>query len=298
MTFDNSFALDQMMEEAKTQMTTSVERLYSIEKTLSGRLGGRTRLSLMAAAVVSVAWAAAFAFAYFRLGSFLPEKTALPLLGVSLLLMALVVVGDFVHMKYYGTILDAQERLTCLRGRVEMGQNALSENLRAFREKQSVQWEMPLQAGASINQEASQIEAQLNGMETLSSGFIAKSKTVLYYVVCVAWAAAGSCSLIEFASSMGIMEVVADLGPEIFRGIMIAAIVISCIVEAVIAKLVWGKTDCEVTNVTLLAVLAGPVIFVALLAAVALIIVVVQIVLYLAALAIGLACVCGSIGGG
>ena len=78
------------------------------------------------------------------------------------------------------------------------------------------------------------------------------------------------------------------------------ALVIATIIQIVFAKLVWGKTDCNVSNVTLFIIPLGSVIFIAVVALGTLITVAViyvfAIVLVIAALAaaVGIACACSS----
>ena len=161
-----------------------------------------------------------------------------------------------------------------------MGQSSLSNNLQVFRERRRAQWELPLEAGSPIEQEANLISSQLSGMEALSRGFISKAKVFLYYVTCVAWAAVGAYALFDFAASLDLF----DFSDEVVHIIMVVALVVTCIAEAVIAKMIWSRTNEDVGNLTLLAVPIGPVVFVALVA--------------LVALAIGIACVIGSFCGG
>lgn len=293
MNFDNSFSLEKMMKTAQKQMSTTGQRLSAIEDMVNQRLGGRSRASLLGAVVVSVAWAAAFLFAYHYYGHYIPEPFGLPLLCVTLALMAFLVVGYFVQLRYYGAILSARDRLGRLRGRLTMGQSSLSNNLKVFQGRRSAQWELPLEPGPSIDQEANLIETQLSSMEALSNGFIAKTKTFLYYVVCTAWAAVGSYALFDRVGSF-----LFEATGSATQVVMMVALVIVCIIEAVIAKALWGATNNDVVNVTLLAVLAGPVVFAILCALVVLVIAVVQAVLYIAAIIVGIACVLGSLSGG
>lgn len=294
MNFDTCFTLDQMMEDAQKRMTRTVERLHAIDQTLNSRLGGRSRLSLVAALVISAAWAAAFLYAYNYFKEYIPEPYGLILLIVSLVLVAFVIIGDFVHLKYYGAILNAQTQLTQLRSRAEIGRGALAESTRVFMARRNAQWEMPLEAGLSISQEAGQIEAQLANMESLSSGFIAMTKNILYYTACIAWTVVGSYALFDFVAN----EEPFNISESTLYAIMIVLMVIACIIEVLIAKMVWGKTDCDVGNITLLAVIAGPIVFVALAALAVLVVMIVTAVLYIAAILIGGACLLGIICGG
>lgn len=79
-------------------------------------------------------------------------------------------------------------------------------------------------------------------------------------------------------------------------------LVITVIGEIILAKMVWGKTDCSVTNATLFIAAAGPLMFLALIAAATLIVMLVMlaiaIVVAIAGVVIAGACVCGAISGG
>lgn len=289
MNFDNSFSLEQMMKAAQAEMSAIGQRLNAIDVMVNDHLGGHSRMSLLGAVIASAAWAAAFLFAYYRYGDRIPAPFGLLLLIVSLALVVFVMIGDFVQLKYYGVIFRAQNRLARLRGRLTMGQNALSNNLKVFQGRRSAQWEFPLEPGPSIDQEIGRIESQLSSLKVLSSGSIVRIRLFLYYAVCAAWAAAGSYALFDIVGSA--------LG-GLAHGIMMVALVVACILEIVIAELIWDTTDNDVDNRTLLAIFAGPVTFAILCACVALVIVVVRIVFYIVAIAIGIACVFGSLSGG
>lgn len=298
MNLNNSFILDEMMKTAQTQMIETRKRVGAVDNMANQSLGGRSRASLLGAVVVSLIWAVAFLFAYHYFGHYIPEVRELPLglilLGLSLVLVAFVVISYFVQLRYYGTILSARDRLARLDSRLAMGQSSLSNNLQVFRERRRAQWELPLEAGSPIEQEANLISSQLSGMEALSRGFISKAKVFLYYMTCVAWAAAGAYALFDFAASLDLF----DFSDEVVYIIMVVALVITCIVEVFVAKAIWSRTNEDVGNITLLAIPLGPVVFVALVALAALAIVLLQVVLYLAALVIGIACVIGSFCGG
>lgn len=298
MNLNNSFRLDEMMKTAQTQMVRTRERVGSIEKMANDHLGGRSRATLLGAVAVSLIWAGAFLFAYFYLGHYIPQLYGIPLglvlLGVSMALVIFLVISDFVQLKYYGTILSARERLGRLDSRLSMGQSSLANNLQVFRERRRAQWELPLDAAPPIEPEANLISSQLSGMEALSHGFIAKAKLFCYYAACVVWTMAGSYALFNFVGSLDLF----DFSDEVVTGILIAAMVAACIVEALIAKAIRHATNDDVGNLTLFAVLLGPAVFAALIAVVVIAIVLLQVVLYLAAIVIGIACVIGSICGG
>ena len=257
MDLDNSFSLDEMMKTAKSQMIKIRERLDFIDNTASEHLGGRSRAGLVGAVLVSLLWAAAFLAAYHYLGHYIPELSGFPLglllLGVSLALVAFVMIGNLVQLKYYGTILNARRRLSRLSSRITKDQKALPGNLKVFLERHDAKWELPLKVGDSIDQEASRIASRLSGMEALSSGFIAKFKLFLYYVACLVWASVGGYTIVELTGGMD--------GTVTDTILVVVLTVITCIIEVLIAKVTWDVTGEDVGNGTLLALFLGPVIF-------------------------------------
>lgn len=298
MDFDHSFSLEKMMGDAKSQMSMNKEGLNIVDNMAGEHLDGRSRLGLLGAVLVSLVWAVAFLLAYHYFGHYIPEVHGFPLgrllLGVSLALVAFVLIGNLVKLKYYGTILSARRRVARLLDRVTKHQKAMPGNLQVFLNQRSAQWELPLKVGSSIDREASRISARLSSMETLSNSFIVKLKLFLYYLACVVWTAVGGYTLIAFDGGMD------NTAMDIL--ILVALTVDTCIIETTIARAVWSATDEEVGNVTLLAILPGPVIFFILtlvtMLVVALVRLVIANILEVIAVIIGIACLIGSISGG
>lgn len=276
MIYDNSIRLDQMMGAAQNQMVAAQKRLDSIDAALKRRLGGRSRFKLLGAVVVSLGWAAAFLAAYLFLDGHIPEPGRLTLLGVSLLLVLFMLIDELLQMKYYGTILRAQRQLSQLYRRVDQAQDALTSHLQTYLEQRDAQWEYPLEAGNSVNQKAGQITARLSGMEKLSSRFLTTVKKILYYAACAVWTAGGSYLIFSLTAAFLFED---DLSPFTLAVMMTTAMVIACVFEILFARMIWGKTNCEVGNVTLLALAMGPILFDAVFAAILLVFIILLVIL-------------------
>lgn len=298
MNLNSSFSLDEMMRTAQTQMIKTRERLGSIAKTADEHLGGRSRGTLLGAVAVSLIWAGAFLAGYLYFGHYLPQFNGIPLglvlLGVTLALVAFVVIGNLAQLKYYGTILSARDRLNRLDSRLAMGLSSLPNNLQVFRERRRAQWELPLDAAPPIEQEAGLIASQLAGMDALSHGFIAQAKKFLYYAACIVWTVVGSYTLLALLADRDPITSTEDLE----RIGLLVALVIACIIEMLIAKTIRNRTGEDVGNVTLLALFIGPVVYIALILLAMLVIALLQVIIEIAAIIIGIACVLGSISGG
>lgn len=288
MIYDNSFGLEQMLEEAQDQMAAAKKRLRSLDAALVKRLDGRNRLGLLGAVLFSVGWIAVFLVASVYLKGHLPEPLRLALLGVSLLLALSLIIDELIQISYYGSILNARTRLLQMRRRVDKAQKTLADHLETYLKRRDAQWELPLTVGSSINQTAGQISARLSGMEALSSTFLTAAKTVLYYAACVVWAAAGSYILFGLVVAFEFLE---GLSPNTITIMMVASTVIACIFEALFARMIWAKTDCDVGNLTLLALALGPVIFAVVIALIWILYFVILLILYLVASIFGLGAV-------
>ena len=302
MRFDDCVTLESMMGQAQKRFADVESQIDSVSGTLSDRLGGNSRGTLIRGVFASVAWGVLYCSIYAGMkyyGVLTADQLLFPYvtlatLALSLALAVLMVIGGFTQMRYYGVILSARDRLTALRRRLEIGKNAMPANRNALLESRASQWELPLTPGDSISEETMAIAAQLSGLEALSGGLLSRAKIIFYYLACIAWTVTGSCALYGmFGFSM-----ISSLEPDTNRVILIIAILISCVGNLLIAKLLWGKTGCAVTNLTLFATLLGPLVFAALAIVVGLVIIVVQLVLAIAAVIIAGFCLIGSLSGG
>lgn len=89
-----------------------------------------------------------------------------------------------------------------------------------------------------------------------------------------------------------------DTNPILF----VIGLLITVVGEIILAKMVWSKTDCSVTNTTLFIAAVGPVMFLALVVVatllVMLVVLAVSILIAIAGVILAGACVCGAISGG
>ena len=301
MTFDNSFTLQKMTEDAKKQFDQAASRISGIESTLERRMDGKSRGNLILTLIFSVLWGAAYVYAYtfvLKRAESIPElipKIALVTLIASLVLVAAIAAGDFLQLKYYGTILSAKDKLVRLRSRVETGRSSMAGNTKTFLQRRASQWAMPFQTAPSVLEEASQIEAQLSNLEAVNSGLITNLKNWLFYPVCIAWTVVG-CMAFRGTAYRVLAQV--GLGGDVAKWIQIIGTAIACIVVFILAKLLWGVTNCSVTNLTLFVTAVGPLVLALLMIAAVIVIFLLQLALTLLAGAIALACFCGSVSGG
>ena len=302
MNFNNSFTINNLVTDANKGFTDLQERLTKIDNRLTGSMHGKTRVGLIFGIIVTVAWGAGIVFLH-SLGSTMVNKDLIMIsLIASLALVVIMLLDHVMNFKYYGTILQYKSRLAQLKNQLNVGRNNVSVNKDVFLKSRTDGWKHTLAVGNCIPEEAKKIEDSLANVEAFSSGFVNGLKNFLYYAVTIIFMIVGSIALFE--TTTGMISGIADgvLESKGLRIVCIIGLIIAGIIEIILAKLVWGATNCSVTNATLFMILGGPILFVLVVVLgtllVVLLIAIIKIVLGLAAIALGAACVCGMVSGG
>lgn len=291
MTFNNSFELKKMMDSARSEFDGVGEQLASIEKRVSYQLGGKGRGALVGAIFGTLIWTAVFLMAGYILYNAVHPYAGLGFWLASLLLCLFLLISDISQIGYYGAILKARDRVVQLKKRLDLGRNGLTSSLSELTARKEKGWDMSLNAGTPIIEEAHGIERQLSGMESVRRGFVHKMKNFLYFVISIAVTALGCYLLYDLGYSI----VDGEISDNTLRIIMIIATIIACVIEIFLARWIWSKTHRAVNNVTLFAMLLGPVAFALLLLLVVLVVFLVQLILGLLGIIVAGAivfCVC------
>ena len=163
-------------------------------------------------------------------------------------------------------------------------------------------WYYPLTAGTSIYEEAALIEETMNSMESLKGGLINGLKNFLYFTVVISITGVGSWALFGTAAQIISGIYGKSMDSDILMTLCIIALLIVEVGEVILAKIMWGKTECSVTNITLLMAPSGPVLFLALITVAAvivmLVVMAVSVVIALAAAVLAIGVFFASISGG
>lgn len=300
MYLDQNIKLNSMAEAARKTFDSTDKRLEEIESNFHSKMRGRTMGGIIGSFFGTAFWIAAFAFVAYNLFNYMNNTMFLVTLGAVGLLMIVMLIDDGMNFKFFGKVSSYGSSVSQLRSRVRVGRESISANTDTYMKTRDKGWDYNLEVGESIPDEATAIEGMLSSMDSLKNGFINSSKTGLYYIVAILITIVGSMAL--FPTVSGWLYTFFDLSDDTLQTICWIAMIAVCVCEYFIAKLVWSWTECNVNNLTIFGVLTGPFAFIALIlvgsAIVGLVMLVFTIVLYLAALAIGIACVCGGISGG
>lgn len=302
MTCGGNVSLQKYADIAAKQFNEGETRLSEIEHSFQTRMNGKTTGGLIGSMLGTACWLVVFCVFFWYIRDYIDNTVRLICFAVSLALIASLFIDELISFSYYGKISSYNNSILQLKNRVNIGKSSIKSNQDAFMSSRSNGWHYPLSVGSSIPEEAASIESTINGMESLKGGFINGLKNFLFFTFAVAMTAAGSWAL--FGTAAGIMTGFSgeSISSETLETLCIVGLLITVIGEIVLAKMVWSKTDCSVTNVTLFIAAAGPVIFLALVAAVTLVVMLVvwavSILLAILAVVVGGAIVFGSISGG
>lgn len=299
MYLDQNIKINSMADAARKTFDSMDKRLEEVESNFHSKMRGRTMGGIIGSFFGTAFWMVAFGYVAYYLYNQMNSTMFLITVGVVGLLMLVMLIDDCMNFKFYGKVSSYGSCVSQLRSRVRVGRESISANTDTYLKTKDNGWDYNLEVGESIPDEATIIEGTMS-MESLKNGFINSSKTGLYYIAAI---------LITIVGSMALFPTVSQwlysffyLSNDTLQPIFWIAMIVVCVGECFIAKLVWSWTDCNVNNMTIFGALVGPLAFIVLILAgsviISLIITVISILLYLAALAIGIACVCGSISGG
>ncbi len=301
MNFNENIKIEKYSGSANRRFNEMEKRLTEIEGGFQSRMNGKTNGKLIGSLVGTILW-----FALFVILSLIFRAEVNPLVLVItvivlLALIAFMLIDNITSFSYYGNIASYQSAVTKLKDRVAAGKSAIKSNNAAFMASRKNGWNHQLNPASSIPDEAISIESTMANMESLKKGFINTAKNVMFFAAAVMITVAGCTALFPLGEDIicGISSQNFDDGTLLIMNIV--AMVIVGVGEIILAKLVWSKTNCTVNNITLFILLAAPLAYLALVALVTglvvLVIAIVKIAVYIIGIvivgAIVFGCLCG-----
>lgn len=302
MNFSENISLQKYADTANQKFSETENRLTQIAGSFETRMNGKSKAGIIGSMFGTICWAVAVCVFFGYIGGYVDSTLHLVCLGIALALLGALLIDEIISFSYYGKISSYRDNINQLKNRVSVGRSSIKSNQDAFMKSHSNGWRHPLSVGTSIPEEATSIEGTINGMESLKGGFINGLKNVLFFTFAIAITAIGSWAL--FGTAGEIMTGISgeSIDYDTINNLCIIGLLITVVGEIILAKMVWSKTDCSVTNATIFIAAVGPLLFLALVAVATLIVMLVMwaiaIVVAIAGVAIAGACVCGAISGG
>lgn len=302
MNFSENISLQKYADTANQKFSETENRLSQIAGSFDTRMNGKSKAGIIGSMFGTICWAVAVCIFFGYIDGYVDDTLRFVCLGIALALLGTLLIDEVISFSYYGKISSYRDKINQLKNRVSVGRSSIKSNQDSFMKSCSNGWRHPLSVGTSISEEATSIEGTINGMESLKGGFINGLKNFLFFTLAIAITAIGSWVLFGTAG-----EIMTGIYPDpidasIVNNLCTIGLLITVVGEIILAKMVWSKTDCSVTNATLFIAAAGPLMFLALIAVATLIVMLVMLVLavvvVIAGIAIGGACICGALSGG
>lgn len=305
MNLENNITLNNMADIAERRFEQTGKQLEEIEGGFHARMNGRSMGGLLFSFVGTTIWLIVFGACAGYFQRYVNEILLMVTTGAAAILILVMYIDDAVNFSYYKKISAYKAKVSQLRTRVNIGKDAIRANRDEFMNAGRAGWNYALNVGSSIPDEAAAVTSKMSSMDSLKNGFLYKVKNVFYYIVAVLIALLGSMALFGTAKVMMYRVALqfADkaLSDNVLLIICWVATVLVCVVEFFLAKIIWSRTGCSVTNLTIGAVCIGPLMFLILIFVGMLIIMLVTVIagfaVMIGLLALALAVVCGSLGG-
>ena len=302
MIFSENISLQKYADTANQKFSETENRLSQIAGSFDTRMNGKSKAGIISSMFGTICWAVAVCIFFGYIDGYVDDTLRLVCLGIALALLGTLLIDEVISFSYYGKISSCRDKINQLKNRVSVGRSSIKSNQDSFMKSCSNGWRHPLSVGTSISEEATSIEGTINGMESLKGGFINGLKNFLFFSLAIAITAIGSWALFGTAGQMMIEISGESINYDTINTLCIIGLLITVVGEIILAKLVWSKTDCSVTNVTLFITAVGPIMFLALITIATLLVILVvwavSILIAIAAVVIAGACVCGTISGG
>ena len=302
MIFSEKISLKKYVDSANEQFEESESRLSQIEESLETRMNGKTTGSIVGAMFGTVCWLAVFCIGFQYIKEYVEGTLSKVCLGIAVALIITLFIDEIIDLSYYGKISSYKNNILQLKNRISIGRSSIKSNQGIFMKARENGWYYPLTAGTSIYEEAALIEETMNSMESLKGGLINGLKNFLYFTVVISITGVGSWALFGTAAQIISGIYGKSMDSDILMTLCIIALLIVEVGEVILAKIMWGKTECSVTNITLLMAPSGPVLFLALIAVAAvivmLVVMAVSVVIALAAAVLAIGVFFASISGG
>ena len=301
MNFNESIILNTYSDNANKQFTEMQGRLSKIESSFQTRMDGKTTSGLVGSFIGTLTWLAAFIACALMVRK-LVDGTLLTIALIAVLgLVAFMLIDNIMNFSYYGKIAAYRNSVSQLQNRVSVGKSSIKLNHDAFMGSKVKGWNYLLNAAPSIPEEATSIEATMTNVESLKKGFINGAKNVFFYAAVEMITIAGCVALFPIGGKI-ITEISGEsISSDTLMILNVIALILIGVGESILAKLVWSRTDCTVTNTSLFIMLPGPIAFLALIAIATLLVmlvmwlvgVVLTILAVVVAGAVVIGCLCG-----
>lgn len=301
MYLDQNIKLNSMAEAARKTFDSTDKRLEEIESNFHSKMRGRTMGGVIGSFFGTALWLVAFGFVAFYCQGYVDNTLLMATVGVIALFMLVMLIDDAMNFKFFGKISSYGSNVSQLRSRVRVGRDSISQNKETYMNSSSKGWDYSLEIGESIPDEATAIEGTLSSMDSLKTGFLSNAKLWLLYASVIMITVAGSMMLFSTAANFIYSLFDGDVSGDLLDAVCWIGLIVACVGTCIITKWIWSKCDCNVNNLTIFSVFVGPLLFIALEFAGALIvwlvIMIVALVIAIAGVALVIFCASAMCGG-
>lgn len=262
MDLNHQFRFSEMANEADKECRDTMNRIRGVENGYVNKMNGRSMVLLVLSLIGNVCWIVGVIFAYFYVTSYNVNQLHMTIaLFVVLFTLGVMFVDSIINYNYYGKVSIRARRLRDLNSHLESRRGSISGMTAQFMQTRDNNWNYRINAAPSVPDQLTEIERELGKMKSLSNGFLGTLKRIMYYASALAIAFAGGRALFGVAANIvdGFFD--SSVEDSVMTGLFWTALVVVCIAEYFVAEWIYSLVNCEVNNLSLLASLIGPVMF-------------------------------------
>lgn len=302
------------IDSARNEFNSTKSTLSDIERDFQNRMNGESIGKMIGAMFCTIIWIAIFNVAYWLFHNIDEVKNLITIslqnivlsccFCIAIVLLMFMFIDELMLFFHYEKFSSYTDLIKQINHRVNSSEMSLASESDKLLDAKSKDYNVPIDLGLSVSEESSLIKECVNGIDSIKRGKIEIIKNILFFTLVVLLT--GFSLWIMLEPSVQVLSEVwdEDISVSLLRTFCIIAMIIVGIGEIILSVVVWNATDCSVKNLTLLILLAGPVLFILFAIVICLLVFIVmllgtiiigllQVVGYIAIAALVLCCCCG-----
>lgn len=301
--FNNGIMFRTLQEQAKQSILSEEKELQGIIDRLNSRIGGKSKEQISGGFVGSCTWLIVYIVLFIICQVFrnrLSDLSILMLLASGSLAICMIV-SSRLEYKYYNTIINGRQEVERQLHNLSLLSSALPEMEQEFRSASYTGFDYPLLGTDSeaIVDSTRSLESRLISLAKANGETLNSAKNILYYASIIAITVCFG-GVWEELMMQNVMREFILKGSFDYNSTYPYYYLIVCACTALLifgARRFWAKTNCSVTNITLLLTILGPILIPAVCYALLLGFLVIMIALTIVAIIAGVGFIGGMLGG-
>lgn len=269
MNVEDGIILKERALEARKTITALEMKTEDLERDIKARQGNFSRTKLIGSIIGTILWLIANAAVCY----YITQRTQISVRrcilvpgAITFILCAILLYSEIARQKYYGRFIRYLKTTQSLKRLLSNAIATMERSLSGFTACGEKGWRADLgyRRDPPVPAVIERIHKELAGLDSLKDGITVTFSNILYFLACIAWTAFGSLCMQNMAADTlreTFRSYSVSISNNTARVIVLVVLIIACLSNCFVAKVIWTRTDIRVNNTTMFALLTGIALF-------------------------------------